>query len=188
MAFSYYGTNGSDRFDYRGDSLIAQGYGGNDTILSDFYDDIIYGGSGSDRLWSYGGNDLLVGGSGNDSLNGGSGDDILRGFYGGYSQEIDTLVGGQGVDIFMLGDKTGAFYLGGRNSSNRDASYGLIKDWNPQADAIQLHGSASSYRLVQNRNWFGSSANDTGIYVGNDLIGIVQDSTNVNLRRDVIFV
>jgi Ca2+-binding RTX toxin-like protein len=188
MTFSYYGTNGNDSFDYRGDSLIAQGYAGNDTILGDLYNDSIYGGSGNDILLGYGGNDLLVGGSGSDSLNGGSGNDTLRGFYGGYSQEIDTLIGGQGSDIFMLGDTTGAFYLGGRNSSNRDASYGLIKDWNSQVDYIQLHGSASSYRLVQNRNWVGSSANDTGIYVGNDLIGVVQDSTSVNLRQDFVFV
>jgi Ca2+-binding RTX toxin-like protein len=188
MTFSYYGTNGNNFFGYRGDSLIAQGYGGNDTILGDLYNDSIYGGSGNDKLLGYGGNDVLVGGSGSDSLNGGFGNDTLRGFYGGYSQEIDTLVGGQGSDGFMLGDTTGVFYLGGRNSGNRDASYGLIKDWNPQADHIQLHGSASSYRLVQNRNWVGSSANDTEIYAGNDLIEVVQDSTNVNLRQDFVFV
>ncbi len=188
MTFLYYGTSGNDFFDYSGDSLIARGYAGNDTILGDIYNDSLYGESGNDRLLGDGGNDLLVGGLGNDSLNGGSGNDTLRGFSGGYNQEIDTLIGGQGADTFMLGDTTGVFYLGGRNSSGRDASYGLIKDWNSQADYIQVHGSISSYRLVQNRNWLGSSANDTGIYIGNDLIGVVQDSTNVNLSQDFVFV
>lgn len=189
MTFFYYGTSGSDLFDYSGNSsLIAWGRAGNDTILSGIYNDSLYGESGNDRLLGYGGNDFLVGGSGNDSLNGGSGNDALRGFSGGYNREIDALIGGQGGDTFMLGDATGVFYLGGRNSSNRDASYGLIKDWNSQVDHIQVYGNANSYRLVQNRNWFGSSANDTGIYIGSDLIGVVQDSTNVNLSRDFVFV
>lgn len=189
FSFSYTGTNGNDFFDYRGSgSLLAQGYAGNDTIWGDAYNDSLYGGSGNDLLLGDAGNDFLVGGSGSDLLRGGSGNDILRGFSGGYSQEIDSLTGGEGFDNFMLGDASGVFYLGGRNSNGRDASYGLIKDWNSAQDYIQVHGSSSSYRLVQNRNWLGSSANDTGIYIGNDLIGVVQDSTNVSVSRDFVFV
>ena len=188
MTFSYYGTNGNDYFDYQGDSLFAQGLAGNDTILGGDYNDNIYGGAGNDTLLGYGGNDLLVGGLGSDSLNGGAGNDILRGFSWGYNREIDSLTGGTGADTFMLGDATGVFYLGGRTSSGQDESYGLIRDWNPAEDIIQLHGSSSSYRLDKNHNWFGSAANDTGIFVGNDLIGVVVGSTDVSFSRDFTFV
>jgi Ca2+-binding RTX toxin-like protein len=188
MTFYYDGSNGNDYFDFQGSSnLVAHGYGGNDTLLGDIYGDSLYGGSGNDKLLGSRGNDLLIGDLGSDTLNGGTGNDILRGFSWGYNREIDTLIGGQGRDTFMLGDATGVFYLGGRTSSGRDASYALIADWNPGADRIQVHGSASSYRLVKNQNWLGSSAKDTGIYIGNDLIGVIQDSTNVS-RRDFAFV
>lgn len=185
MTFYYDGSSGNDYFDYRGDSLVAQGYGGNDTLLGDVYGDSLYGGSGNDKLLGYGGNDLLIGDLGSDTLNGGSGNDTLRGFSWGYNREIDTLIGGRGADTFMLGDATGIFYLGGRTSSGRDASYARIADWNPGEDRIQVRGGSSSYKLVKNQNWLGSSAKDTGIYVGNDLIGVIQDSTHVSGRNFV---
>lgn len=189
MTFLYYGTNGYDSLDYRGnDSLFAKGYAGNDTLLGNGYNDSIDGGSGNDSLLGYGGDDVLVGGLGSDRLNGGSGNDILRGFSWGYNQEIDFLTGGEGLDTFMLGDATGMFYLGGKISNGKDASYGLIRDWNAAQDKIQLYGSSSSYRLVKTQNWFGSAANDTGIYVGKNLIGVVQDSTNVDLSKNFTFV
>jgi Ca2+-binding RTX toxin-like protein len=139
-------------------------------------------------LLGYGGNDLLIGNLGSDRLNGGNGNDTLDGFSWGYNREIDTLTGGRGKDTFVLGDATGVSYLGGRTSNGRDASYARITDWNPADDFIQAHGSSSSYRLVKNQNWLGSSAKDTGIYIGNDLIGVVQDSINVSFNRDFVFV
>lgn len=186
MTFYYYGTNGNNSFRYRGyERLFAQGYTGNDTILGGSANDNVYGGSGNDLLLGDTGNDFLVGDSGSDKLIGGSGNDILRGFSGGYNQEIDTLSGGEGSDVFMLGDTSGVFYLGGRTKSSQDASYALITDWNA-TDYIQAY-SSSRYQLVKNKNWFGSSANDTGIYVGNDLIGVIQDSTNIS-SKNFIFV
>ena len=179
MTFYYNGSSGNDYFDYRGNTnLVARGYSGNDTILGDTYGDSLYGESG---------NDLLIGDLGSDMLSGGTGNDILRGFSWGYNREVDTLIGGQGADTFMLGDATGIFYLGGRTSSGRDASYARIADWNPGEDRIQVRGGSSSYRLVKNQNWFGSSVKDTGIYVGNDLIGVIQDSTNVS-SQNFVFV
>lgn len=186
MTFYYDGSSGNDFFDYRGDSnLVARGYGGNDTILGDAYSDSLYGGSGNDKLLGYDGNDVLIGDLGSDTLNGGTGNDILRGFSWGYNREVDTLIGGQGADTFMLGDATGVFYLGGRTSSGRDASYARIADWNPVEDRIQVRGGSSSCKLVKNQNWLGSSAKDTGIYVGSDLIGVIQDSTNVSAQSFV---
>jgi Ca2+-binding RTX toxin-like protein len=189
MTFSYSGTNGNDSLDYAGqDSLYALGYAGNDNLWGDDYNDSIYGGAGNDTLLGYGGNDLLVGGTGSDILKGGAGNDVLDGFSWGYNREIDQLTGGTGIDTFVLGDATGVSYLGGRTSSGQDESYGLIRDWNSAEDFIQLHGSSSSYHLDKNHNWFGSAANDTGIFMGNDLIGVVVGSTDVSLSRDFTFV
>lgn len=189
MTFYYNGNSGNNTFIYTGNNtLVAQGYGGDDTLGGDIYADTINGGSGNDRLLGFSGNDTLIGDLGSDTLIGGTGNDVLRGFSWGYNRETDVLIGGQGSDIFMLGDKTGAYYLGGRNSQGRDSSYALIGDWNSANDRIMVHGSASSYRLVKNQNWVGSSAKDTGIYIGNDLIGVVQDSTNVNLDLNFAFV
>jgi Ca2+-binding RTX toxin-like protein len=187
MTFNYFGTNGNDTFSYVGnDNLYAQGYAGQDVISGYIYNDLIDGGAGNDTLIGGGGNDSLLGKQGNDLLVGGAGNDTLDGFSEGYNQEIDTLLGGPGADTFVLGDTTGSSYLGGRDSNGRDASYALIKDWD-SSDFIQVHGGTSHYRLVKDRNWFGSSTNDTGIYLGNDLIGVIQDSTNVS-KKNFVFV
>lgn len=188
MTFSYYGTNGNNSFAYRGnDNLIAQGFAGKDRIWGGRYSDSLYGGSGNDALLGGAGNDFLVGNLGSDRLVGGSGKDTLDGFSWGYNREIDVLSGGTGSDTFVLGDSTGMAYLGGRTSNGEDSSYAFITDWTA-IDRIQAYGSSSSYRLVKNQNWFGSSAKDTGIYVGNDLIGVIQDSTSVSFSRNFAFV
>ncbi|MBD2069528.1 calcium-binding protein [Leptolyngbya sp. FACHB-671] len=188
MTFLYYGNNGNNSFAYRGsDNLIAEGFAGKDRIWGGSYNDRLYGGSGNDTLLGRAGNDFLVGDSGSDRLVGGSGRDTLRGFSGGYSREIDVLAGGTGSDTFMLGDSTGMFYLRGRTANGKDASYALITDWTA-VDRIRAYGSSSSYELVKNKNLLGSSAKDTGIYVGNDLIGVIQDSTNVSFSKNFAFV
>jgi Ca2+-binding RTX toxin-like protein len=187
MTFNYIGTNINDTLSYVGnDNLYAQGYAGQDVISGYIYNDMIYGGAGNDTLLGAGGADFLLGDQGSDFLVGGAGNDTLDGFSQGYSQEVDTLVGGLGADTFVLGDTTGNSYLGNRNSNGRDASYALIKDWD-STDVLQVHGGSSNYRLVKDQNWFGSSANDTGVYLGNDLIGVIQDSTNVS-RKSFVFV
>jgi Ca2+-binding RTX toxin-like protein len=161
--------------------VIKEGY--NDTLYGGIGNDTLLGNSGNDSLLGDSGNDLLLGGLGNDTLTGGSGNDVLRGFSRGYNLEIDRLFGGTGSDLFMLGDTGGTYYLGGRTANGRDASYALIADWS-SSDFIQVSKSIN-YRLVKNKSWLGSSALDTGIYVGNDLIGVIQDSTNISSKNFV---
>ena len=188
MAFFYYGTNGNNSFAYRGyNNLVAEGFAGKDRIWGGRYNDRLYGGAGNDTLLGGAGNDFLVGDTGSDRLVGGSGRDTLDGFSGGYNREIDKLTGGTGSDTFILGDSTGISYLGGRTPNGKDASYALITDWTA-IDRIQAYGGSSSYRLIKDRNWFGSSAKDTSIYVGNDLIGVIQDSTSVSFSKNFTFV
>lgn len=159
MTYYYWGTSGSDYFDYTGyDNLYARGYGGNDTI---------WGNTNNDTIYGDGGNDALYGWSGNDTLQGSNS-------YANNSFEYDTLTGGTGYDTFVLGTSFGNFYQG--------SGYATITDYNGQHDYIQLKGGASSYYLSYASFGVGSSALDTGIYQNNgDLIGIVQDNTSISL-------
>lgn len=96
-----------------GDDFIRGGDGNDvlvdsDTIESNHNDnDTLYGGAGSDVLYSFGGQDSLYGGLNEDYLqavdsvadrpdllNGGYGDDAL------YGDDGDTLTGGEGADLF----------------------------------------------------------------------------------------
>lgn len=165
----YHGTDGNDYVNHLGsDFLLAYGYGGNDTLIGNTANDSLYGGYGSDNL------------------NGWSGDDYLDGFSGGYNWEIDTLTGGSGSDTFALGRADGVCYLGGFDGTY-DNSYALITDWDPASDYISAWKDESYYHFEYG-SWFGSSAQDTGIYCGSDLIGVIQDSTNVNFSRDFLFL
>jgi Ca2+-binding RTX toxin-like protein len=163
-----YPTNGND---------VLYGGSGNDTIYGYGGDDFLSGRAGNDRLYGGDGNDRLYdGGGGNDYLSGGNGNDILNG-YGAKTGEYDTLVGGAGSDTFLLGDRTsGVFYQG--------TGYTTITDFRSGVDKIELR--SGNYTL-QYKNWSGSSAMDTGIYYGSDLIAVLQDTTNVT-SRDVNWV
>ncbi|MBD2100983.1 calcium-binding protein [Leptolyngbya sp. FACHB-261] len=66
---------------------------GNDTIVGDGQDNILYSGSGNDRIEARGGNDLVFGNDGIDALLGEDGDDKLVGGAG-----ADFLNGGNGID------------------------------------------------------------------------------------------
>lgn len=157
-----------------GDDLIA-GYQGNDLIGGNGGNDVIGGGFGNDGIY---------GGYGNDALFGDAGNDYLNGFGGGSSIEIDYLFGGTGSDIFVIGDSTGNAYLGGYNPvTNSDSSYAIIEDfvWS-EGDKIQLYaGNASSIGLYYGGSAFGNpNVIDTGIYLGNNLLAIVPDVTNIS--------
>lgn len=164
-----YGTIGNDNLYGTSFSDRMFGDNGNDSIAGNGSGDFIYGGNGNDYLIGNGGNDYLSGDSGNDTLNG----------YGARI-EYDTLVGGSGFDTFVLGARIGGVFYQGNG-------YATIQDWDYVSDYIQVRGSASQYRLIFG-NWTGTSARDTAIYYGNDVIGLVQDRTNVSLSRDFIFV
>jgi hypothetical protein len=114
------------------------------------------------------------------------GNDSLDGFSAGYNWERDTLIGGSGFDTFVLGRADGASYVGGFDGTF-DNSFALITDWDVTSDYIQAWGDASHYSLSYG-SWYGGSAQDTGIYFANDLIGVVQDSTDVNFSQDFTFV
>ncbi len=167
------------------------GWTGNDSMYGDDGDDTLLGYDGDDYLDGGTGNDSLLGEAGTDTLVGGSGDDTLNG-YGGTTGEYDVLSGdysfsqpgvqdsSDGTDTFVLGDASGAFYLGEGHATITDFYWF-------EGDNFQVYGSESDYSLGF-QNWSGSSEVDTLIYYQSDLIGVVQDTTNVIASWDFTFV
>lgn len=150
--------------------LSKVGTDGRDRLTGNTGNDTLRGGRGNDLLSGLGGNDVLVGGRGNDTLNG----------YGGSGPEYDTLSGGAGADKFVLGGSWGVSYLGN--------GYATITDWNSSVDTIQVWGNETQYILDASQNWGGTAAADTAIYFGDDLIGVVLDTTDVNIANHFSFV
>ncbi len=98
------------------------------------------------------------------------------------SNEQDTLIGGKGADVFVLGDLKGAYYQDFGKFS--DASYATIKDFDPtQGDLIQLFGSIHDYELFDYRN-------GVDIVYKGDLIGYLENlhTTEITPDRDFLFV
>jgi trimeric autotransporter adhesin len=117
------GTEGDDSIRGFGGNDTIRGLGGNDWLDGGFGDDSIEGLDGNDTIHGSGGSDSLIGGIGNDWLTafsgpeddgvqsgdvliGGDGNDTLDtdggAFFGNFT--IDTLDGGLGDDVFIVGD------------------------------------------------------------------------------------
>jgi subtilisin family serine protease len=95
---------------------------------------------------------------------------------------IDTLIGSNGIDIFMLGDQRGAFYDDGNPRNAGRSDYAVIRDFNrEQGDKIHL--AAGVRHLFANISI--DEFNGVGIYVDTDnngrlgsrdeLIGIIEN-------------
>jgi Ca2+-binding RTX toxin-like protein len=179
----YFGGSADDKLEGGKGNDVLYGRAGNDEIKGNDGDDILYGGDGSDKLDGGNGNDILYGGIGNDEIKGGKGMDTLTGVDDNSSSpgygEIDKLQGNEDADLFALGDSTkGVFYLGKGN-----ADYALIDDFKlDQGDKIQL-GSAN-YSLKTD---ISGLPKGTGIFAGDDLIGIVKDVKGLSLSNTSVF-
>lgn len=185
----YFGTSGNEYWELGSGYTLAYAFAGNDTVYGTRSNDTLYGNTGNDYLSGNYGNDVLYGGYGYDTLVGLDGNDSLDGGYGrdrldghGYSDVVqyDTLTGGAGSDTFVLGNSYREFFY------YTGDGHAIITDWNASSDYIEVIGSSDRYSL-RFENLTGSSALDTAIYLGSgdDLIAVVQDSTNVDFSRFV---
>jgi Ca2+-binding RTX toxin-like protein len=170
---SYSGSNLNNDDTLYGGSGQDNLYGetGNDYLYGGTENDYLHGGTGNDKLYGEGGNDNLWGDAGNDFLTGGSGNDYLNGFSDG--TEFDTLTGGDNADKFVLGAQSYYnFYTG--------SGFALITDFNSsEGDKIALFETLNKYTVVSGDFGYGTSALDTKISVGTDLIGVLQDRSNL---------
>ncbi len=202
-----YGSNRDDTL--IGGSSLYSGVG-KDNFNGQAGDDTIYGGKDNDTLFGSQGDDFLSGDNGNDSLNGGldndtligvnQNDDLGRGF-----GQIDTLIGGGGADLFILGTtKTDTLYDDRiDDSTNGIRDYALIVDFGNIGgqDTIQLRGTKSQYILGNSPNGLPAGR---GIYLDtnrnqqfdpkDELIAIVQQGgvgptlgTPVSLNLDASY-
>ncbi|NEQ44733.1 MAG: DNRLRE domain-containing protein [Leptolyngbya sp. SIOISBB] len=124
------------------------------------------------------GNDTLIGGSGNDILFGELGDDTLNGTDADAvgHLEIDTLTGGAGADLFILGDTQTAYY-----STGGDLDYAVITDFTTGIDQLQLHGAATNYSQS-------TQGSKLLLYSGTDLVAHFHNLTLLDLNSTATFV
>ncbi|MDA1054938.1 MAG: calcium-binding protein, partial [Planctomycetota bacterium] len=94
------------------------------------FNDVIWGGSGDDKLYGEQGHDQVFGNDGNDSLSGGSGSDWMEGDAGNDrldgGRDGDVIFGGAGDDS-IEGGHGGDYLVGG--SGNDKLSGGSGDDW-----------------------------------------------------------
>jgi subtilisin family serine protease len=97
-------------------------------------------------LWGTTANDGITGSSGPDRLAGVSATGTTATAMG--ANQVDTLTGLAGSDVFLLGDTRGVFYDDRANNTLGTADYALIKDFIPGVDKLQVRaGLAYLYTL-----------------------------------------
>jgi Ca2+-binding RTX toxin-like protein len=178
------GGEGNDRLNTNNVTANIDSTGGNGN-------DILIGGIAGDTLSGDRGNDVISGGGGNDRIKGAESANLGRG-------EIDVLIGGPGVDTFVLDN----FYDDGNILADGDAAnffngidgtgdFARIRDFKIGDDRIQLSGPRTNYELkpITNSLQGGSTAQDMGIFKKTgfaqplELIAIVQDApSNLNIN------
>ncbi len=157
-----YGGDGDDTIYGGKDNDFINGERGHDRLRGDLGNDTVRGGDGDDTIYGGKGNDALLGDRGDDYLSGDLGDDTLDGVGRDRESvgEIDTLVGGEGANLFVLGTPNTVYY----NNIGPGAGYGdyaLIEDFNASQDRLQLKGGVP-YLLNFSPNGLPGG---TGIYI-----------------------
>jgi Ca2+-binding RTX toxin-like protein len=174
----------------------------NDSITGDNQANQLSGNGGSDTINGGIGNDTLNGGLGNDTLNGGSNDDFLSGVNSASvspgTNEIDTLTGASGVDRFILGDSSKAYYLTSSPALfgvNDYADYARITDFQAGVDKLQLRSGinylfspVSPPAIPGNFFVYRDNATVGSLTSADDLVAAMTVIGTFNSAIDVIFV
>lgn len=192
-----YGGDGDDTIYGGKDNDFINGERGHDFLRGDLGNDTVRGGDGDDTIYGGKGNDWLLGDRGDDYLSGDLGDDTLDGIGRDRDSvgEIDTLIGGEGSNLFVLGT-THTIYYDDRSPGAGYGDYALIEDFNATSDRLQLKGGVN-YLLNFSPNGLPGG---TGIYVDDgsspgvwdeedELIAVLKDiAPNNNLFARMNFV
>jgi Ca2+-binding RTX toxin-like protein len=113
-------------------------------------------------LWGTTGNDEIIGGAGNDQLGGVPKSGTLVADLG--RNQIDTITGALGADLFLLADSRGTFYNDGNNKNQGAGDYALIKDFKAaEGDKLQLRAGTQ----ILYRNVTINGVTNTEIFLGN---------------------
>jgi Ca2+-binding RTX toxin-like protein len=177
----------TDHLNATGNALTNSitGNAGNNSLLGLGGRDYLLGDAGNDTLDGGDLEDFLFGGTGNDSLFGGDGGDILNGTNStATAGEIDTLTGGSGGDLFVLGASSGNFY--GLTASN---NYAYITDFSV-ADGDRLLLQAGVNYHVTSLILLGGGV-ENNIYLNNssgNLIAGIRADASLDLNAIGIFV
>lgn len=172
----------------------------NDSITGDNQANQLSGNAGSDTINGGIGNDTLNGGIGNDILNGGSNDDFLSGVNSASvspgTNEIDTLTGASGVDRFILGDSSKAYYLTSSPAPFGVNDYARITDFQAGVDKLQLRSgnylfssfNPSTSTIPGNFFVYRDNATVGSLTSADDLVAAMTVIGTFNSAIDVIFV
>lgn len=175
------------------DSLIVNNipFIGTQSFTVENFDNAI-GTDNNDNITGNNNKNVLTGGKGNDVIDGKGGNDILTGvsptsasFVGPGVNEIDTLTGGSGKDVFVVGDSSNVYYEGLSLFGNTD--YAQIQDFQSGVDDIQLNGGISDYVFSGNSFIFLDDGFSVGtLDSGDDLIATVGGTGFT--KTDLVFV
>ncbi len=163
------GTGGDDSITGNpGESLVAFGLAGNDTLTGAELTDFLFGGTGDDVLAGNAGNDLIDGGDGADNINTGAGDDLILAGDGndtvGGMAGRDTVFAGDGDDLVAWNDPTGDVVFG-------EGGNDILRGGDVAADTIFGGDGDDLIRAVANQGLLTANAPDF-LYgeAGNDAI------------------
>lgn len=124
---------------------IAEGGGGNDTIISGGMGSaFIKGGSGYSTLVGGGGNDVLVGGTGHNTIIGGSGKAVI---YAG--PQGDTIYASEAGSIIHAGGGADKIYGGAGNDVIEVGHGNATIDGDGGINLVTLHGNHGDYRITR---------------------------------------
>ena len=175
----YFLPNHVENLTMRAVATVTHGYGNtlNNVMKGNLQDNFIRG---------FGGHDYIQGNYGSDRLFGDAGSDHLIGLHRTSNNEFDELTGGEGADVFQLYNQVGTTAY-----TYNDTSYAIIEDFSAfQQDRVWVFGSRSDYSLDKTQgDYLGNGGGtDTLIKQGSNIIGVMSNTTGVNLDNHFTFI
>ena len=142
-------------------------------------------------LWGTAASDVIIGGDGDDRLSGVLSTGTTATAMG--ADQVDSLTGGLGADVFVLGDNSrGVFYDDRINSNLGTLDYATITDFTTGQDKLELrngsyftsasNGSLSLYWDRNNNNRFDTSGRNR-----DEMSAILEGVTSIN-SSDILWV